>query len=54
MCGKISYNTLIEGGDPIDDAVTYLSQKLRISGKLGKIRKISMCGWKMTPTFYHI
>ena len=27
--------SLIEGGDPVDDAVTCLSQKLRISGKLG-------------------
>ena len=50
MKEKTQLGSLIEGGDPVDDAVTYLSKKLRISGKLGKIRKIMMFGWKMSPT----
>ena len=42
--------SLIEGGDPVDDAVTYSRQELRISGKLGQISQIMICGWIMTPS----
>ena len=43
--------SLIEGGDPVDDVVTYLSQEIRISGKLGQINQIMMCGWIMNATY---
>ena len=50
MKEETQLGSLIEGGDPVDDAVTYLSPKLRISGKLRQINQIMMCGWVMTPT----
>ena len=52
MKEKTQLGSLIEGGDLVDDAVTHLSQKLRISGKLGKIRQIMTCGWKLNPTHH--
>ena len=50
MKEKTQLGSLIEGGDRVDDVITCLSQKLRMSGKLGQIRQIMMCGWVMTPT----
>ena len=49
MKEKTQLGSLIEGGDLVDGVVTYLSQKLRISGKLGQIIQVMMFGWIMTP-----